>query len=58
MLFRSAGAPKGGRGNWPPRYLEDTDQSGNDCGGHLGQGMPFVGEADRRARQAGEEGSR
>ena len=56
---QEAGAPKGGRGNWPPRYLEDTDQSGNDCGGHLGQGMPFVGEADRRARQAGgEEGSR
>jgi imidazolonepropionase-like amidohydrolase len=55
---RSGGDTGKGRGNWPPRYLEETDESGNDCGGHLGQGMPFVGEADRRARQAGQEGSR
>ena len=46
----------GNRGNWPPRYLEDTDESGNDCGD--GQTMPFLGEADRKALQAGEEGSR
>ncbi len=51
-------APKGGRGNWPPRYLEETDESGNDCGGHAGQGMPFLSESDRKAKQAGEEGSR
>ena len=46
----------GNRGNWPPRYLLETDESGNDCGdGHT---MPFLGEADRKALQAGEEGSR
>ena len=34
------------------RYLEDTDMSGNDCGGeHV---MPFVSEAERRARQNSE----
>jgi imidazolonepropionase-like amidohydrolase len=50
------GGPTGNKGNWPPRYLEDTDDSGNDCGdGHT---MPFLGEADRKALQAGEEGSR
>jgi imidazolonepropionase-like amidohydrolase len=54
---KSAVPGAGNRGNWPPRYLEDTDESGNDCGeqGHL---MPFLGEADRKAKQAGEEGSR
>jgi hypothetical protein len=52
---QGAGAT-GNRGNWPPRYLEDTDESGNDCGQeHL---MPFLSETDRRAKQAGEEGSR
>jgi hypothetical protein len=40
-----------------PRYLEDTDHSGNDCG-HEGIVMPFMGEADRRAKLAGEGGSR
>jgi imidazolonepropionase-like amidohydrolase len=50
------GGATGNRGNWPPRYLEETDESGNDCGQeHL---MPFLSETDRRARQAGEEGSR
>ena len=55
---KDAGPPLAGRGNWPPRYLEDTDQSGNDCGEHQGHTMPFLGEGDRRAKQAGEEGSR
>ena len=52
---RSGGGASGNKGNWPPRYLEETDQSGNDCGGHEGQGMEFVGESDRRARRAGQE---
>jgi imidazolonepropionase-like amidohydrolase len=56
---RDAGdRPMAGRGKWPPRYLEDTDQSGNECGEHQGHVAPFLGEADRRALQAGEEGSR
>jgi len=53
---KQAPGATGNRGNWPPRYLEDTDESGNDCGD--GQTMPFLGEADRKALQAGEEGSR
>ena len=52
------GAAMARRGNWPPRYVEDTDQSGNECGEHQGHVMPFLGEADRKARQAGAEGSR
>lgn len=52
------GPPMARRGNWPPRYMEDTDQSGNECGEHSGHVMPFLGEADRKARQAGEEGAR
>ena len=54
---KESGAATGNRGNWPPRYLEDTDESGNDCGGqeHV---MPFLNESDRKARQAGEGGSR
>ncbi len=40
----------GGRGNWPPRYLEDTDMSGNSCGA---DSHPFLSEAERRARQNG-----
>ncbi len=57
----AAGPPMAGmgrRGNRPPRYLEDTDQSGNECGEHQGHVAPFLGEADRRAKQNGEEGSR
>jgi hypothetical protein len=42
-----------GRGNWPPRYLEDTDMSGNDCGTQ-GHDMPFESEAARRARREAE----
>ncbi len=53
-----AGAPMARRGNWPPRYMEDTDQSGNECGEHQGHVAPFLGEADRKALQGGEEGSR
>jgi imidazolonepropionase-like amidohydrolase len=54
----SDGPPGAGRrGNWPPRYLEDTDQSGNACGGH-GHDHPFVGEADRRAMLEAREVSR
>jgi imidazolonepropionase-like amidohydrolase len=55
---KDTGAPMAGRGTFPPRYLEDTDQSGNDCGAHAGHAMPFLGEADRKAKQSGEEGSR
>lgn len=55
---KDVGGPMAGRGNFPPRYLEDTDQSGNDCGAHAGHTMPFLGEADRKAKQSGEEGSR
>ena len=55
---REGGPPAGGMRGRMPRYLEDTDQSGNDCGAHEGVVMPFVGEADRRAKLAGAEGSR
>jgi imidazolonepropionase-like amidohydrolase len=58
MAKKDGAGPTVGRGNWPPRYLEDTDQSGNDCGGLRGQDMPFLGEADRKAILRGEEGSR
>ncbi len=47
----------GRRGPWTPRYLEETDQSGNACGGH-GHEHEFVGEADRRARLEAREVSR
>jgi len=52
------GGATGNKGNWPPRYLEDTDESGNDCGEHQGHVMPFLSEADRKALEAGEGGSR
>jgi imidazolonepropionase-like amidohydrolase len=53
---------EGGGGGGPirartPRYLLDADHSGNDCGAHESGMMPFLGESDRRAKQA-EEGSR
>src|SRR5262249_5881688 len=48
---KEGGPPTGNRGNWPPRYLEDTDESGNDCGGEE-HPMPFLNETDRRAKQA------
>jgi imidazolonepropionase-like amidohydrolase len=43
-----------GRGNWPPRYLEDTDMTGNDCGTG-GRLRAFRSEADRRALESGAE---
>jgi imidazolonepropionase-like amidohydrolase len=43
----------GGRGNWPPRYLEDTDMSGNDCG-NGGHEVRFISESERRAQRSGE----
>jgi imidazolonepropionase-like amidohydrolase len=62
LIARARAAKKdggggGGRGHWPPRYLEDTDMSGNQCGhsDHEGHSHPFMSEAERRARQAGEE---
>ncbi|MEQ1831554.1 MAG: amidohydrolase family protein [Candidatus Eisenbacteria bacterium] len=55
---KEGGPPMAGRGNWPPRYLEDTDQSGNECGEHQSHVMPFLGETDRKAKLAGQEGSR
>lgn len=46
------GAPAGGPARRrPPRYLEDTDQSGNECGGHAGHDMPFRSEAERAAEE-------
>jgi hypothetical protein len=48
---KKGGAPGGGgRGNWPPRYLEDTDMSGNDCGTH-GHNDAFRSESERRAER-------
>lgn len=48
-----------GKSNWPPRYLDDTDMTGNDCGfdrtDNVRVVMPFVGEADRKLRQQGME---
>jgi len=51
-------APKlAGRGNWPPRYLEDTDMSGNQCGGH-DHDEPFRSETLRKQMTAQKEASR
>ena len=50
---RKAKPPEGKEGQrWPPRYLEETDLSGNECG--HGDGAPFMSEALRRAVQEGE----
>ncbi len=35
----------------PPRYLEEADESGNECGGHGGVFLPFRSEADRDAQE-------
>ena len=55
LVARARGTKKNGRDavatNWPPRYLEDTDTGGNDCGGEF---HPFLSETERRARRAGE----
>ena len=51
----AGGGPVAGMRRWPPRYLEETDMSGNDCGldGHAE--MPFTSESQRRALQSGRE---
>jgi imidazolonepropionase-like amidohydrolase len=50
-----AGAgPPGGRRAWPPRYLEETDMSGTDCGLDGHQALPFLSETERKARLEGE----
>lgn len=57
---KAAKSDKGGGGGgpaarrWPPRYLDTTDMSGNDCGldGH-GE-LPFTSESQRRAIHNGE----
>jgi hypothetical protein len=53
---KDSGAMAGGaKSNWPPRYLDDTDLSGNACGGSGHEDEPFVGEAEHRLRIAGGE---
>jgi imidazolonepropionase-like amidohydrolase len=59
LIERAKSAKKepggGGRGTFPPRYLDDSDMSGNSCGDQNGHGeMPFRSEAARRAAEAGE----
>ena len=49
-----AGGPPGGGRTWPPRYLDDTDLSGNDCGGEQEHGAAFRSETLRRQLQSGE----
>ncbi|MEO5987313.1 MAG: amidohydrolase family protein [Candidatus Eisenbacteria bacterium] len=44
---KSDGPKAGARDNWPPRYLEDTDMSGNTCGGS-GHDEPFRSETARK----------
>jgi imidazolonepropionase-like amidohydrolase len=46
--------PSGGRRAWPPRYLEDTDMSGTDCGLHGHDAMPFRSESEHKALLEGE----
>jgi hypothetical protein len=41
-------------GKWPPRYLDDTDLSGNDCGGEQEHRGTFRSESLRRQLQNGE----
>ena len=40
--------PPGGRRAWPPRYLEDTDMSGTDCGLDGHSELPFMSETMRK----------
>ena len=49
-----AGGPVAGRRTWPPRYLEDTDMSGTDCGLNGHEALPFMSETQRRALYEGE----
>ncbi len=54
-----SGAPGGAVARrLPPRYLEDADNSGNECGEHQGHQSEFLSETARRARLMGEEVSR
>jgi len=46
--------PPGGRRAWPPRYLEETDMSGTDCGLDGHPAMPFMSETERKALLNGE----
>src|SRR5262245_33755488 len=50
---RKEGGPPGGKPAWPPRYLEETDMSGTDCGldGHAE--LPFMSETAHKARLNG-----
>jgi imidazolonepropionase-like amidohydrolase len=48
-----AGVP-GGRRAWPPRYLEDADMSGAECGLDGHDARPFMSETMRRSLQSGE----
>jgi imidazolonepropionase-like amidohydrolase len=50
---RDAGPGAAGRGRMP-RYLEETDLTGNDCGTQDGHTMPFRSESDRRALREGD----
>ena len=56
---KAAKAPPAGAGGaiaraWPPRYLDDTDLSGNDCGGEQEHHVEFRSESLRRQLQGGE----
>jgi len=46
--------PPGGRRAWPPRYLEDADMSGTDCGLQGHDELPFMSESEHKARLSGE----
>jgi imidazolonepropionase-like amidohydrolase len=53
LIAKARGAKRDGgaqfASNWPPRYLDDADMSGNDCGVGAGAGEEFTSEAKRRA---------
>jgi len=51
---KEGGDSKGEKRNWPPRYLDEPDVSGNGC---RGDERPFVSESDRRAGGAAAEAS-
>jgi imidazolonepropionase-like amidohydrolase len=55
---RAAMPATGNRGNWPPRYLEEADQSGNECGDHDGHQVGFESETAHRVRLDGQAVSR
>jgi len=40
--------------NWPPRYLDDTDRSGDECGDEYGHDAVFQSETMRRMLRNGE----